>query len=45
MVTLVNYILGQVTLENNALINADMNNDSNVDVVDIIMIIEIILNS
>ena len=45
VVTLVNYILGQVTLENNALINADMNNDSNVDVVDIIMIIEIILNS
>jgi len=45
VVTMVSYILGQISLGENAFENADMNNDVDVNVVDIVLVVELILNN
>ena len=41
---MVSYILGQISLGEDAFGNADMNNDIDVNVVDIVLVVELILN-
>ena len=45
VVTLVNYITGNLELSENALIAADVNSDSSIDVLDVVTLVNLILNS
>jgi len=43
VVTLVNYITGNIDLDNNAVAAADVNNDENIDVLDVVTLVNLIL--
>ena len=43
VVTLVNYITGNIDLDDNAVDAADVNNDENIDVLDVVTLVNLIL--
>ena len=45
VVTLVNYITGNLELEDEAIVAADVNSDSNIDVLDVVTLVNLILNN
>ena len=44
VVTLVNYITGNLNLDDNAIDAADVNNDDNIDVLDVVTLVNLILS-
>ena len=44
VVTIVSHILDQIILEEDAFLNADINNDLDINVMDVVLVVELILS-